>query len=113
MVNPVLGSVLPNVVIPVTFKFFPIFTLFSTPIPPSTTREPLSLLSDSVCPDTISGSLILTLASESIIRFPVPALVLIVFEPISTLPRDEIPETFNPSVIDTPYPVVSNFLELS
>ena len=95
MVSPVLGSVLPNVVIPVTFKFFPIFTLFSTPIPPSTTREPVSLLADSVCPDTISGSLILTLASESIIRFPVPALVFIVFESITTLARDEIPETLN------------------
>ena len=80
-------------VLPSTSKFSPIFTLFSTPIPPSTTREPLSLLVDSVCPDTIKGSLILTLASESITKFPVPDLVLIVFVFTTTLPRDEIPGT--------------------
>ena len=85
-------------VLPSTSKFSPIFTLFSTPIPPSTTREPLSLLVDSVCPDTIKGSLILTLASESITKFPVPDLVLIVFVFTITLPRVEIPATFKFSI---------------
>ena len=43
---------------PPTFKFNPIFTLFSTPIPPSVTIEPISLLVDSVIPFTSNGSLI-------------------------------------------------------
>ena len=45
---------------PPTFKFNPILTLFSTPIPPSVIIEPLSLLVDSVAPDTSNGSLIST-----------------------------------------------------
>ena len=43
---PVTSILPPNVEMPVTFKFPPMLTFFSTPNPPSVNNEPVSLLFD-------------------------------------------------------------------
>ena len=69
------------------------FTLFSTPIPPCVTIDPVSLLTESVALLTNKTSLVCKVpANES--RSKLPDCVASVLLSILILPRVEIPVTF-------------------
>ena len=82
-----------SVVVPVTPRFPPIFTFFSTPIPPCVIIDPVSLLVDCVTLLTNKTSLVCKVpANESRSKLPdcVPSVLLYIL----ILPRVEIPVTF-------------------
>ena len=82
-----------SVDVPVTPRFSPIFTFFSTPIPPCVIIDPLSLLVDCVTLFTNKTSLVCKVpANES--RSKLPDCVASVLLSILILPRVEIPVTF-------------------
>ena len=74
---PLLPTTNPlNVDKPVTFKFPPIFTLFSIPIPPSTIIAPVSLLVESVVSENVVIPVKVALLDPlPQLKFPLPSLV--------------------------------------